>query len=173
MALPEITQKVKLFFAILIIKTFDIEKIFSIIESNWGKIDYKSKLYNFDITDYYKDEMGENLYRFFVSVENLIKPYEIGTIKMMTNAIESAFLQKNKRPVNIDPGYMDYQKVVLASLKFGGQKIALFEGMYADMVLYYKKGSFITFPWTFPDFKTDKYYKDLLEIRTLYKKQLK
>jgi len=47
------------------------------------------------------------------------------------------------------------------------------QGIYADLTLYYEKGSFHPYPWSFPDFKSGQYNKPFLRIRELYKAQLK
>ena len=65
--------------------------------------------------------MGWPIFREFVSFHNLINPKELAKIKIETNKIENE-LAENKRKVNLDPGYMDTNKVVLASAKFNAQK---------------------------------------------------
>lgn len=74
-----------------------------------------------------------------------------------------------KRKINLGPGYMDFDKVVLASAKYNAQKIYLSQGIYADPTLWYEKGVFTACPFAFPDFKTDLYHKIFLHIRSLYK----
>ena len=61
--------------------------------------------------------------------------------------------------------------MVLASFKFQGQKIYLGSRVWADLTLYYRKGGWSVFEWTFPDFKAGLYDKTLLEIRRIYKQQ--
>jgi len=173
MFLNEPIRPVKLFIAILRNFSYPKELILYPLELNWGEIDYESKDYPFDKTDYYQKEMGENLTRFFVSFKKIIPPHEISQIKKMTNAIESCYSANQNRGFNLDPGYIDFHKVVLASYKFGGQKIAIDQEIYADLTLYYHKGTYTSFPWTFPDFHDNRYYHDLLEIRRIYKNQIK
>ncbi|MBP7459713.1 MAG: DUF4416 family protein [Candidatus Delongbacteria bacterium] len=160
---------VKLFMAILTNGRTEWNHIMDRLILHWGKIDYQSADYEFGLTDYYQKEMGEPLYRRFISFQALIPPEAIASIKRVTNRIEEEGMINGNRQFNLDPGYLDYQKIVLASMKFGGQKIHLHSGVYADLTLYYRKGSFTVFPWTFPDFKSDIYYPCLLRIRELYK----
>jgi len=117
--------------------------------------------------------MGENIKRIFYSFKKLITPDEIIGIKLKTWEIEKSLMKDGKRKVNIDPGYMDYFKVVLASFKPGGYKIYLGKGVYADITLWYEKGKFKPLLTAFPDFKSNIYEKTFLKIRERFKKNLK
>ncbi len=173
MGSPSEPSPVKLFFAILF---SDEEKLFEAIkfisEKN-GEIDFKSMPLDFDETDYYKQEMGENIKRIFISIKKLIKPDEIVDIKKQSTELENILSVDGKRKVNIDPGYMDFSKLVLATYKGGGCKIYIRDGVWIDIMLRYEKGSFQSFPWTFPDFAKGKYFPILLSIRKIYKLQMK
>lgn len=151
----------------------EIDSCLNILSERYGEIDYQSKWFPFDITDYYENEMGTGLMRCFISFKPLYSPKHLADFKIYTNNVEQSFSQKGDRCVNLDCGYMDYFKLVLASVKYGGQKIYLDKGIYADMILYYQKGVFEPFFWTFPDFKDLRYNNILCEIRTKYKKQMK
>jgi hypothetical protein len=105
-----------------------------------GRIELKSPVFTFDITDYYEDEMGSGLGRAFYAFKDLIDPGEIVEVKLAANLIERAFAEEGRRRVNLDPGYMDFYKLVLVSNKYFGQKIYLGKGVYADPTLYYDKG---------------------------------
>ena len=76
------------------------------------EIEAVSDIWPFDITDYYKDEMGEGLKRQFVSFEGLVtQPDRLAEIKRLTNEIEQRIADdvldpEIARPVNLDPGYL-------------------------------------------------------------------
>jgi hypothetical protein len=123
----------------------------------------------FEVTDYYQDEMGWGIQRIFLSFQRLIDPAGLADIKIDTNRIEDELAVDGRRKVNLDPGYMDVCKVVLASAKYNGQKIYLEKGIYADPTLHYQKGHFEPYPWSFPDFKDGRYESVFLRIRELYK----
>ena len=126
----------------------------------------------FDHTDFYEKEMGPGLKRKFVSFKALKNPDILVESKLVATEIElESERSAGKRAVNIDPGTLDYLKVVLASFKYQGQKIYLAKGVWADLTMYYRKGGWALFEWTFPDFKTGRYDQILLEIRSLYKKE--
>ncbi|MCI0417317.1 DUF4416 family protein [bacterium] len=136
-----------------------------------GEIDWESEDFPFDVTDYYENEMGMGLLRRFYSFQRLIMPDQIAEIKIYTNQLEEKYRNEKGRRINLDPGYLDTYKVVLASTKFGGQKIYVGKGIYADMTLVMYKGQWESFAWGFPDFKSGRYDTALSTIRDLYKAQ--
>jgi len=164
---------VKLFCGILYSGEKLLKKAEDILIQKFGKIDFKSKSFPFDITNYYEAEMGKPIYRIFLSFEKLIDPGELASIKIECNEIEDKLAISGKRKVNLDPGYLDYDKVVLASAKYNAQKIYLNNGIYADPTLFYRKGKFIPSDSAFPDFKNGTYEQFFLEIRAGYKRRLK
>lgn len=170
---PTDPQPVKLFIAALFSDEERLEQALEECQQAFGPIDYRSDRFLFDVTDYYEPEMGAPIHRQFVSFEELISPGGLANYKVQTNTIEDSLAENNNRKVNLDTGYMDYHKVVLASAKYNGQKIYLDHGIYADPTLYYRKGTFHPYEWSFPDFKSStRYYDSLLEIRQRYKEQL-
>ena len=166
-------KPVKLFFAVLFKPEKDPENFLPYLERVFSHIDHKSDIFSFDHTDYYTEEMGSSLKRILLSFEKLIQPESLAEIKHLTRVMENHFRVDGKRTLNLDPGYVDYDKIILASAKYGRQKIALENGIYADPTLEFTKHKFSAYPWTFPDFSTELYYKDLLTIRNIYKQQLR
>lgn len=158
----------------------------------FGPLDYRSKTIKFDFTDYYQRDMGPDLKRRFVSFERLIDPIALSRIKLITNRLErrlskdinpvrnivsegdneiSNGVKSVRRAVNIDPGYITGAKLVLASTKDYSHRIYLEKGIYAEVTLYYKKGSFRYWDWTYPDYKTEDYIRIFNEIRSIYMRQ--
>lgn len=170
---PTDPQPVKLFIAVLFSDDALLNKSLGLCKQQFGEIDCRSERFPFNVTDYYEEEMGAPIYRQFFSFAPLVDPGRLAAMKVRTNAIEDSISEYGARKVNLDIGYMDYHKVVLASAKFNGQKVYLNHGIYADPTLYYRKGAFHPYDWSFPDFKSsDRYYNALLEIRRIYKDQL-
>ena len=62
------------------------EKVSTILSSEFGVIDYKSPILDFDFTDYYEKEMGKGLKRQFVSFRDLITPERLPEIKLFTRS---------------------------------------------------------------------------------------
>lgn len=149
------------------------------LQEEWGPVDFQSQLYPFDQTDYYRAEMGGHLQRQLITFAELRSPEELAAAKVKCNELELYFSpltsegKGEKRTVNLDIGYLDHSKIVLASAKGLSQKTYLSQGIYADLVARYKLGRYQPFEWTFPDFKEGRYDGDLAMIRGRYLQQLK
>jgi hypothetical protein len=63
--------------------------------------------------------------------------------------------------------------MVLASVKERAQKIYMDKGIYADPTLYYLKGQWHAYDWSLPDFRPDTYHDVFLEIRRLYRNNMR
>jgi hypothetical protein len=139
----------------------------------FGPPDIVSRWFDFDFTSYYEAEMGSRLYRRMAAFKNMIAQSDLAGIKNTTNAIEHEFAQKDKRRVNIDPGYMLRERFVLASGKNFSHRIYIGENIYADLTLIYSKGDFRAMPWTYPDYQSPEMKEFLLRVRTKYVFDLK
>lgn len=164
---------VKLIAAILWSQQSALDQTLDLLSESFGAIDFQSADYPFDLTDYYQSEMGENLKRRIVAFHDLIAPETIAEAKQTTNTMEMIISGCPARNVNIDIGFMDHNKLVLASVKDAGQKIHLRQGIYADMICRYQAGQYLALPWAFPDFKDNRYRSELLAIRKIYLAQRK
>lgn len=141
----------------------------------YGELDLESLKFRFTYTDYYREEMGEILWKKFLSFKSLISPAELVPIKIFTNKLEEKFFVAGtaKRRVNIDPGYLSLAKLVLATGKDFAHRIYLNQGIYAEVTLRYSRHEgFKPWEWTYPDYKS-KHYLELLEIiRSIYRNQI-
>ena len=138
---------------------------------NWV-IQLQSEELPFDKTDYYTREMGRELKRCFLSIEGLQSLECSVDWKFKTLEIENLLSFDGKRRINLDPGYLDFHRVVLLSGKEGPQKIYLRDGIWADLVLLKDKGGFRELAWTFPDLK-DGFYNDFfMQVRAEYKAEI-
>jgi hypothetical protein len=142
----------------------------------FGPVDLRSGDFPFDSTRYYDDEMGTPLHRWFLGFENLIPPEGLARAKLQTNELESEFrkdITRVRRPVNLDPGYLEQAKVVLASTKNFYHRILIAGGIYAEVTLHFEAGEWRSFPWTFPDFRTGRYNRFFDGLRATYRTQLR
>ena len=139
----------------------------------FGPVDLVSEIMDFDLTDYYYEQMGRPLYRRFVSFTRLMGPDALAEVKLKTNQIEANFTERGaaaqggpKRSINLDPGYIAPSKLVLASMKDFSHRIYLGRGVYGDLTLMYRKGKWERLEWTFPDYASGRYDAFLTEARS-------
>ncbi len=147
--------------------------IVGMLEELYGKTDWISPELFFDQTRYYADEMGWPLHRRFVSFEQLISPEQLVAIKLQTNRLENQHLSNGKRRINIDPGYISAERLILATGKNFSHRVYLSRGVFADLTLIFQKGRFKILEWTYPDYATPEILKMLNRVRDNYLKQLK
>lgn len=143
------------------------------MERRFGKIDSESQSLPFIHTAYYEKEFGKNLKRKFTSFQKLILPHDLPEIKIISNKIEKKMAKGISRIINIDPGYLDLSKLILASTKDYKHRIYLTKGIYAEVTLFYRDKTFHPWEWTYPDYKTGEYIEIFNRIRQIYAEQIK
>ncbi len=150
-----------------------IDRLIIELENIYGPTDWISPLLLFDRTRYYAKEMGWPLHRRFISFRNLIRPESIVDVKRNTNELEREYLQDGKRLVNIDPGYVCLERLILVTGKNYTHRIYLSGGIYADLTLVYKGGRFRPLEWTYRDYADPPVIDFFNQVRENYKKQLR
>lgn len=140
----------------------------------FGNIDYISKRFPFNFTDYYTAEMGPHLFRHFITFERLISMPELPDIKQMTNRLEEKYAApEGNRRVNIDPGYLCLEHIILATTKGYAHRSYLRDGIYADLTLVYRNKSFQPLEWTYPDYRQAEVIELFNQFRREYMEDLK
>jgi hypothetical protein len=150
-----------------------LEEVILELVAAHGSTEWVSPPLFFDRTRYYEKEMGWPLYRRFVSFKPLIRPEAIVNIKLQTNELERRYLQEGRRKVNIDPGYVALERLVLATGKNYTHRIPLSKGIYADLTLVFHQGSFQTLAWTYRDYADPVVIGYFNTLRERYKNQLR
>ena len=173
MSKPNPMEPVKLVFSVFATEVARLNETITILSAAYGQPDFISALIPFNYTDYYRDEMGENLVRRFLGMEKLIKPEALPDIKLATNEFENKSALDLRRQVNIDPGYISKAHLILATGKAYTHRPYLREGIYADLTLVYQGKKFCSLPWTYPDYADEKQLLMLSKIRAKYLLQLK
>ena len=136
----------------------------------YGPVALSGPVVPFDRTDYYEKEFGEGLRRQYLAFSELVPAEALVEIKEHTAALETRFASSaGDRGINLDGGYVDATKVVLASFKVGPQKLHVGRGVWADLVLWYSHGAFQRLPWTFPDLRDDAHLPFFERARGHYK----
>jgi hypothetical protein len=174
MGLRQKFKKVKLFSGLIYSDSSVYDQIRAVLKNHFSDIDMESPEIPFRFTTYYNEEMGETLFRRFVSFRQLIRPEELPTIKLFTNIIETETAEDGYRTVNIDPGYLSDANVILATTKNHYHRVPLGKGIYAHMEYVIKKRNTLTLlEWTYPDFRTDEYMDFFIRLIPIYKQNIK
>jgi hypothetical protein len=166
-------RREKLVVGILASSLAELDRAVSEVSGEFGEIDFASEPIRFTFTDYYTSEMGDEIWRMFVSLKDLVDPIGLPGIKIRTNLIEERYMTDGKRSVNLDPGLLDLNRLLLASTKYAGHRIPLADGIYAEITLLYFSKEFQDLFWTYPDFRTEEYKAVLRRIRDIYRSQIK
>lgn len=135
------------------------------IMERFGKPDYSTRELDFGPSGYYASEMGANLKRRFYCFGDLADPARLAEIKLFTNELEEKVAAPEGRVVNIDPGLLCIDNLVLASGKPGGHRAYLRDGIYADIQLIYISGEYKPLPWTYPDYEAPEMREFLGRLR--------
>ena len=170
-------KPVKLIIGILAAHQDCLQAAMEAITSEFGKVDLISDIWPFTQTNYYKKEIGENILRQFVSIEPLVDPANLAKIKHQTNKLEQKLATKLKlnlpRPVNLDPGYIEPSKLILASTKNYSHRIYIGKKIYAEVTLIFDKGNWRPLDHTYPDYRQQCYFVFFAKVRNKLLEQLK
>ena len=167
---------VKLFSGVLVADAGLVPLVEDRLVDAFGPIDHRSDLLPFEFTDYYADQMGDFVERILFSFESLVDGGTLASVKRETNLLEHRpwpLATPVPRPVNIDPGYIEQAKVVLASTKNFYHRVYLRDGVFGEVTMHFRNNTFQFFPWTYPDYKSRDYQQFFVRMRQIYRAQLK
>ena len=173
MSIPQEPKPAKLLVSVISSSGERINATLSGIAAHYGILDFVSPLLPFNYTDYYCAEMGKVLFRRFASFNCLIRQEDLASIKVHTNGLEDEQTEKGNRLVNIDPGYLVAERLVLASGKNYAHRIYLSKGIYGDLTLIYRDKDYQPLAWTYPDYREAEVRRWLRAIREKYLIQLR
>lgn len=172
MGLPSLPKRVKLIAGLISNDVRSFERAGEALAKRFGRVDFESPFIDFTATSYYDEEFGAGLKRKFVSFARLVELDGIASVKTVTNAIERRMSVAGKRTVNIDPGYLDLSKLILFTTKDYSHRMYLARGIYGEVTLSYRNGSFRPLGWTYPDYRTEGYIGVFNAIRKKYREDL-
>lgn len=135
----------------------------------WGRPDLLSEVWHFSDTRYYEQEMGSSILRQFLSFPAPLEREILCARKRQANGMERELADSLatpwRRPVNLDPGYVAPEKLVLASCKDFSHRLYIGEGVFAEATFFFRKKGVECLPWTFPDYASGRYDAFFLEVR--------
>ena len=173
MSEPSRADDVKLISSLFSSNKALIDEIIRVLERRFGSVDWTSPELFFDRTQYYAKEMGWPLHRRFVSFKELIRPQDVVEVKLEANRIEDEYLEDGNRKINIDPGYISLERLILVTGKNYTHRVYLSKGIFADLTLIFNKGSFRPLEWTFKDYASPEIISLFNDVRERYKRQLR
>ncbi len=121
------------------------------------------------ISDYYDEEMGKNIQKYYFFTNKIFDPEELRQLKIRSNEIEDKLKENGNRTMNFDVGYIELSKFVLASTKNFYHRVYLGKGIYAEITMYFKNKEFRWLPWTYQDYKDGKVMELLQHARNYLK----
>lgn len=132
---------------------FSSQKLIDIWQERFGEGMFLQHSY-FPMKKYYSKEMGmeTDLQRFFLFSLAPTDRIDLIEDKLWADHLEQKFLNSNNRTVNIDPGYVSLENVILSTGKNYSHRIFLGQGVFAELTLIFKQPSFIVTNWTYPDY---------------------
>jgi len=126
----------------------------------------------FHFTSYYDKELGTGIKRWLWVFSDLVDGSDLLRIKLFVNELEQAYSEAGCRCFNLDPGLMTLGNFVLATGKNNAHRIYLGEGIFADLTLMYRSGTYRPLEWTYPDYADSQLIDILNTLRKKYKCKL-
>ncbi|HEX9265516.1 MAG TPA: DUF4416 family protein [Candidatus Binatia bacterium] len=175
MGTPREAKAAKYFVALLSSTRDILTHVESDLVRTMSEIDGRSEAMPWTASKFYEQEMGSGLLRRLLSFSALALPERLADVKLETQKIEDRYREtvSGGRRVNLDPGYLDAYKVVLASTKNAGQRIYLHAGIYGEATLLYYDGAFHGLQYTYKDYLWPETLAFFEQLRAAYLAQLK
>ncbi len=155
-----------------------LEQALKLINEEFGEFDGMCEEFSFseEFSDYYDGELGGKGIRRIYSLKTLVSPERQAEIKERTNEIEKLFSDGENRRINLDPGFINHGRLMLATTKSAGFRIPLKNGIYTELTLFYARGAWHKLPWSYRDYQSERVQAFLTETRKKYlaeRKELK
>lgn len=104
----------------------------------------------------YAEEMGSDLFRRFFCFDRLVERDSLAEAKAACHRIENQLGDRvhdfTFRAVNIDPGLLTADNLVMASHREFTHRVYLTNGVFAEVTLVCSQRGFVRLPWTPADF---------------------
>jgi Domain of unknown function (DUF4416) len=168
---PGDTPLVKPIFGVLAASPELVETACGAVRRSAGAIEVESDVLPWRSSDYYRAEMGDDLCRRFIALAALEPADRLAERKRAANALEERWRDGRGRRVNLDPGYVDLYRLVLASTKDAAHRIYLRDGIWAEVTLRFERGGFRPYPHTYPDYADAAALAFFNRVRELYRRQ--
>jgi hypothetical protein len=173
MSIPQPPLPVKPVVSLILSREDLAPSIIKRLSDYFGPPDLVGPYWPFNLTEYYYPEMGTPLGRVLAAFLHLGDPGRLADWKVFTNRVEAGFSLGGRRLVNLDPGYVARERLVLATGKNYTHRLYLDHGIYGDLTLIFGGGKFQPLPWSYPDYAQGEMPELLERVRRKYLWQLK
>lgn len=117
----------------------------------------------------YTEEMGVGLYRRFFCFERMVERDSLAEIKAICHRIENQLGDRvhdyTFRAVNLDPGLLTADNLIMASHREYTHRVYLSNGVFAELALVWSPRGFVRLPWTPNDYCQDEAIEFFLRVR--------
>ncbi len=163
-------EKEKLIIGVIYHDEAVLNKAMAILTEEFGEIDDCSEEFSFsgEFSTYYDDEIGGEGLRRIYSFKELVDPSIQADIKTRTNEIEAMLSEDGKRKINLDPGFINHGRLLLATTKETGFRIPLKNGIYTELTLFWARGGWQKLPWTYRDYQSERVQNFITKVRQNY-----
>ena len=151
------------------------DEAIELLKKEFGDFDSMCEEFSFsdDFSTYYDEELGGKGIRRIYSFEKLVDPARQAEIKEFTNELEKRFSIDGNRKINLDPGFINHGRLMLPTTKATGFRIPLERGIHTELTLFWAKGGWHKFPWSYRDYQSERVQSFLTVVRKKYLAQRK
>lgn len=141
------------------------------LEAVCGQVALASAVYEFHHTRYYEATMGPQLSKQLLAFARPVSADCLPDVKRRTIALEYELAATGRyaeaRPLNLDPGLVQLGKFLLATTKDQAHRVYLRDGIFAEVTLRFRAGTFEPWEWTYADYREPVVRAFLGEARAL------
>ena len=163
-------EKEKLIIGVIYHDKDVLDAAMKLLVEEFGEVDAVSEEFSFskEFSTYYDEEIGGEGLRRIYSFKELVDPSRQAEIKLRTNEIEAMLSGECGRRINLDPGFINHGRLMLATTKATGFRIPLSDGIHTELTLFWARGGWQKLPWTYRDYQSERVQKFITEVRRTY-----
>jgi hypothetical protein len=140
------------------------------LEKTFGAMTDRSAVYDFEaFSAYYRSEMGVGLQKCFACFGDPVMPSSLAAAKLDALKVEREVARQIDghwhRTINVDPGLVSANSLILATTKASGHRIAIAPSLFAEVTLLFEKGEYRPLPWSYRDVQSDPVQTLLIRLR--------
>ena len=154
----------KLIMGVIFCEDSILDEAMAQLKERFGECDAVCEEFSFseEFSTYSDEELGGEGRRRIYSFERLVDP-----------ALEARFSVDGQRKINLDPGFINHGRLMLPTTKATGFRVPLARGIHTELTLFWARGGWNDFPWSYRDYKSARVKAFLTDVRRTYLRQRK